>query len=173
MRVLGIVVSVGRLIGESKTAIVERDDAIARGGERGELVAPALHGRPKPMDQDEGRPVSRIDQAETRAIHRAVLGVECRARGISLRFGNRRGAARGCQQDAGDDEWRGPGNHESVCSALRASRRMRGCEVQSPVIASPSPDVTTTWASSITSTRSEEHTSELQSPYDLVCRLLL
>src|SRR5438094_7905888 len=28
-------------------------------------------------------------------------------------------------------------------------------------------------ASTRTSTRSEEHTSELQSPYDLVCRLLL
>src|SRR5699024_5657092 len=34
-------------------------------------------------------------------------------------------------------------------------------------------DVTSTWAGAVEVTRSEEHTSELQSRFDLVCRLLL
>src|SRR6266705_5795011 len=38
---------------------------------------------------------------------------------------------------------------------------------------SPSPPCCPSPASTSPPTRSEEHTSELQSPYDLVCRLLL
>src|SRR5690348_17699755 len=44
-----------------------------------------------------------------------------------------------------------------------------------PIAAGRSPEATTGWplTARITSPRSEEHTSELQSPVHLVCRLLL
>src|SRR5207248_11378421 len=45
----------------------------------------------------------------------------------------------------------------------RSARPARPCDLRSPI----------GWSSPCTSCRSEEHTSELQSPYDLVCRLLL
>src|SRR5207248_10105443 len=54
-----------------------------------------------------------------------------------------------------------------VC-AWSASSRGSACQIaSSTATASPSRSVARTAA------RSEEHTSELQSPYDLVCRLLL
>src|SRR5437867_7128699 len=46
-----------------------------------------------------------------------------------------------------------------------------GCEAAS--LASRKASINPLTGTSPTSSRSEEHTSELQSPYDLVCRLLL
>src|SRR5207248_3730766 len=60
---------------------------------------------------------------------------------------------------------------------FRSSLDQSRCETAVPrreasvvrlVVAAPAPSTT-----SLTTDRSEEHTSELQSPYDLVCRLLL
>src|SRR5207248_11531994 len=47
----------------------------------------------------------------------------------------------------------------------RSGRTARSCE-QHPAVGAATADT-------LTGSRSEEHTSELQSPYDLVCRLLL
>src|SRR5438094_4625809 len=45
--------------------------------------------------------------------------------------------------------------------------------VSKPTISKPTPVSRVTRSASPPGQRSEEHTSELQSPYDLVCRLLL
>src|SRR5207248_10129936 len=52
-------------------------------------------------------------------------------------------------------------------SARSLFRSSRSCSICSPS------EPRTGFSFSSSSTRSEEHTSELQSPYDLVCRLLL
>src|SRR5207248_4298278 len=54
-----------------------------------------------------------------------------------------------------------------VSPAIRCSVLFTLAARTAPILPKPSD------ASSLTSSRSEEHTSELQSPYDLVCRLLL
>src|SRR5207248_4506720 len=77
--------------------------------------------------------------------------------------------------------------HTSDCSAacmrifgstgtLNADMQTCMCQRQVSVAAAPSSGTYATTGSgglTLTSSRSEEHTSELQSPYDLVCRLLL
>src|SRR5206468_8225352 len=64
----------------------------------------------------------------------------------------------------------------SVCApALRMASRPRAPSSPMPVISTPTAWLCTCSAQewNSTSTRSEEHTSELQSRSDLVCRLLL
>src|SRR5437667_8268788 len=59
---------------------------------------------------------------------------------------------------------------EDIC-ASRCAARMLGCD---PTDAEPAPTVhVQSCANSRVTERSEEHTSELQSHHDLVCRLLL
>src|SRR4029077_6621499 len=132
---------VRRLIRESKAAIIKCDDTVPRGHERGQLIPPAIHRGANAVNEDDGCPAPGIDQPESRSIHCAVLGAEGCARGIALRFWNRRGATGTHEDDAPANEC--PGTHESVCNARRASRRMSGWEVHKPVTASPTPDVIT------------------------------
>src|SRR5699024_11290741 len=47
------------------------------------------------------------------------------------------------------------------------------CSAERGRTSPPSGSACSAWTSSATSTRSEEHTSELQSRFELVCRLLL
>src|SRR5207248_9192313 len=70
------------------------------------------------------------------------------------RSDDRRGAARGTRAGSWSPQEGGASNH----SAARLPPRSPGSFAA---------------AAMVTPTRSEEHTSELQSPYDLVCRLLL
>src|SRR5438093_5214743 len=67
-----------------------------------------------------------------------------------------------------------------ICTVARpvrtSTRRIWSCAPSKPAWASPAPRMTVSPSSSIpwgTRTRSEEHTSELQSLTNLVCRLLL
>src|SRR5207248_11681744 len=63
-----------------------------------------------------------------------------------------------------------------VCSPTPGSRRVKRAATRcatSPPARTPAWRRTSASTSHRTPKRSEEHTSELQSPYDLVCRLLL
>src|SRR5207249_11821458 len=64
--------------------------------------------------------------------------------------------------------WYGP-HIDTRCSSLCTSRRVSS----SPKFRPHSGSRTWTCTSPVTGSRSEEHTSELQSRFDLVCRLLL
>src|SRR5437867_9420418 len=55
----------------------------------------------------------------------------------------------------------------------RSTSRWRACSRTRSRASSPSVSSSNGWAHASWGARSEEHTSELQSPYDLVCRLLL
>src|SRR5437867_8751850 len=59
-----------------------------------------------------------------------------------------------------------------VTSYAPACRPIKGCGHSIDTVSRKVFAGATTYAASL-SVRSEEHTSELQSPYDLVCRLLL
>src|SRR5207248_9527182 len=59
------------------------------------------------------------------------------------------------------------GSDAATCDATSVQLRP-GCPISTLEVGGP-----VAWLSSAPPTRSEEHTSELQSPYDLVCRLLL
>src|SRR5207248_8879751 len=65
------------------------------------------------------------------------------------------------------------GNFGNILAGWYAKRA--GAAIEHLVIASNANDILTRWAQrgELVAGRSEEHTSELQSPYDLVCRLLL
>src|SRR5207244_13356444 len=60
-----------------------------------------------------------------------------------------------------------------VDAERRRQRQARGTRVEPHWISTGRPDRADSIAASMTATRSEEHTSELQSPDHLVCRLLL
>src|SRR5207248_10218717 len=84
-------------------------------------------------------------------------------RSSDLPTGQRTGRRGGeCRGDAT------PGGEQLRCRALNpgARARRRSRHLPSRVL----PDPASWWPAA---PRSEEHTSELQSPYDLVCRLLL
>src|SRR5207248_11335961 len=66
-----------------------------------------------------------------------------------------------------------------ICITRRAMRRAAAMSFQNPYIVLSRPnamrcyDTPIEYPKPLKRLRSEEHTSELQSPYDLVCRLLL
>src|SRR5207248_10193678 len=91
-------------------------------------------------------------------------------------------APRGRQASAGQlprPAWSQPSKSKSrggFCSNQRRSWSgvsWRTSGVSSSTSSSRSPPLTSSASTSYSTVRSEEHTSELQSPYDLVCRLLL
>src|SRR5436190_17307744 len=63
--------------------------------------------------------------------------------------------------------WPSPASRSIACSSARAP--MRGC----PISKLPRQSCAVAASPEVSSLRSEEHTSELQSHSDLVCRLLL
>src|SRR5438876_3489898 len=73
--------------------------------------------------------------------------------------------------------------HRSACASACSSGLLRTCTITccaryggSPYCSSPTSPRSTScarWYARCATTRSEEHTSELQSPVHLVCRLLL
>src|SRR5207248_9809519 len=73
--------------------------------------------------------------------------------------------------------WSAPRLLASACSARRTSSVRRAPRAAARFVPSPTANRSRVTRGSGSSpsgrTRSEEHTSELQSPYDLVCRLLL
>src|SRR5437867_6815224 len=64
-------------------------------------------------------------------------------------------------------------NPENSPRATTAARSLHSVKALNKVPASARPALMYFSFCSIQKSRSEEHTSELQSPYDLVCRLLL
>src|SRR2546429_4730367 len=138
-----------RLTVEFEAAVVERDDAIPRCDKGWEVISPGIHRRADPMNEHDGSAGPGVDPPESRSIDSSVLRAEGRPGRIAARFGNRGRATGG--RDYDDREDPRSQTHATVGSARRASNRMSGCEVQSPVTASPSPDVITTWVSSIMS----------------------
>src|SRR2546430_4533139 len=66
-----------------------------------------------------------------------------------------------------------PAGGQSVQYRSAAGVEYRAVQVRSPAPRAPSPPIHATRSGSFSSARSEEHTSELQSQSNLVCRLLL
>src|SRR2546428_10776391 len=137
-----------RFTGESKAPVVERDDAIPRGDEWRQRETPRVQRCADAVDENDGRAIPGINDAQAGAIDGSILSAERRPRGVTLVRGNRRGPARGSQREQGQC---GACPHEMVCKARRPIITMRGWELHNPAIASPSPDVKTSCDSSMMS----------------------
>ena len=62
VRVRRVGIPVCRLVGESKAAIVERNDSIPGGNGRRQLVSPAVYRSAEPVNEDDRRSVAAVDQ---------------------------------------------------------------------------------------------------------------
>src|SRR6185503_19336777 len=105
--------------------------------------------RAESVDQDHGRSGSGIDDAESSAVDGAVHHVKSRARGIALLGRDGSGAA--CRAEDDQQDSAAHPVHGSVWSARRAIITIKGCELHTPAMLSPSPEVRISCDSSITS----------------------